>query len=160
MNPKLRDAALIAEVISGVAVVVTLIFLIAQVRDNSSVIRGAAFEGSIDSLNELRLMIAEDHELASLMIDRWGRDLIEEFGRDEAPAYLQRRLMTLVQWSNYEKAYYSRNYDLLGTAEWSRFERSICLTASNPASRWSADIKDFLTPEFADYVIEFCNLGP
>ena len=157
MNPKLRDAALIAEVISGVAVVVTLIFLIVQVRDNTSVIRGAAFERSVDSLNNLRLMIAEDDEIAGLMIDRWGGDLVEEFGRDEAPAYLRRRLMTLVQWSIYEKAYYSRNYDLLGTAEWSRFERSICLSVSNPASRWSADVKSFLTPEFADFVVEFCS---
>ena len=43
MNQKLADWASIAEIISGIAVVVTLIVLIVEVRDNTEVLRVSAY---------------------------------------------------------------------------------------------------------------------
>lgn len=158
MNQRLRDGALIAEVVSGIAVIFTLVFLIQEIRENTNVVRSAAYERSIDSLNEWRIVIASDEDLARLMAERLSSDLLDEFGPEEGPVYMRKRLLSLVQWSIYEKTYYSRNYDLLGASEWSRFEKVICNIAQTPSSRWSRDIERFLTLEFAEYVVESCKL--
>ena len=62
MNQKLSDWASIAEIISGIAVVVTLIFLIAGIRENTAVLRGSSYSNTLESLNQLQASIMADSE--------------------------------------------------------------------------------------------------
>ena len=49
---KLEKLALIAELVSSIVVVVTLVFLLIGVRENSEMARASAYERNIDSSNE------------------------------------------------------------------------------------------------------------
>lgn len=62
MNQKLSDWASVAEIVSGVAVVVTLIFLVLGIRENSEITRAVAYERNVDSRNEWRMCVSEDDE--------------------------------------------------------------------------------------------------
>ena len=55
---RIKYWAQISEIIAAVAVVVTLIFLIFEVRENSDLVRADSFNRSIESLVEWRSAIA------------------------------------------------------------------------------------------------------
>ena len=58
----------------------------------------------------------------------------------------------------YEKAYFTREYDLLGDAEWSRFERVICGGSSVLSDAGLADAAfNTLTAEFREYISDTCD---
>ena len=97
MKKRLQIIALFAEVVSGIAVVVSLVFLIIELRESTNVARASAYESSVDSLNTWRLTIAQDPELAELMVDRLGQDIVAEFGRKEAISRMRARLLILTQ---------------------------------------------------------------
>jgi hypothetical protein len=55
---KLSDWAGIAEIFSGIAVVVTLVFLIIGIRENTEVTRAATYADLLDGLNEYSMQVA------------------------------------------------------------------------------------------------------
>ena len=124
--------ALFAEIISGVAVVISLIFLIVEIRGNSDLIRANAFNRSIESLIDMRMQIASNDESLRVMTEHWGI---------ESPDILRRQLIAVSMWSIYEKTYYSHQYGLVGIAEWERFDTRIC--------RYTATRKEFWTESVA-----------
>ena len=62
---QLNDWALVAEIISGVAVVVTLVLLIVGVRDNTATLRATAAAASRDSLSSFsdQMLLLDDDRL-------------------------------------------------------------------------------------------------
>jgi hypothetical protein len=62
----LAQLAQVAELLASFAVVVSLVFLVAEVRRNTEVTRAAAYDRSVDALNQWRLTIASDRDLATL----------------------------------------------------------------------------------------------
>ena len=157
MTNRLQILALCAEVVSGIAVVISLVFLIIELRESTNVVRASAYERSVDSLNDWRLTIAKDPVLAELMVDRLSGDLIAEYGREEALSRMRARLLSLTQWSIYEKAFYSNKYELIGPSEWSRYKRQICGQRENPSAKWATEIERFMTDEFAEFVQGGCD---
>ena len=154
---KLSDWVGIAEIVSSLAVVITLIFLLFDIRENTDITRAAVYDRNMDSLNDWRLAIAKDKDLTRVFIhgqtDRVGESMTDQ--ELEAAQYM---LISNVQWGIYEKSYYAHQYETLGTGEWSRFEQQIC-TAWNRAtaiSQWN-QAAGFLTNEFKDYVIGSCQ---
>ncbi len=59
---KLKEWALLAEVFSGVAILVTLIFLVLEIRTNSELIRTDSFDRNIQSLIDWRRAVIADPE--------------------------------------------------------------------------------------------------
>jgi len=148
-SDRIQNYAHIAEIVSGVAVVATLVFLIFEVRANSDLIRANTFNRSMESLVELRTHIASNDESLRLMADHWGV---------ESPEALRRQLLVVNLWSIYEKTYYSQKYGLVGPAEWERFETRICSYTQSGQAFWEESIAKFLTDEFRNYVIASCQL--
>jgi hypothetical protein len=144
---RLKVWALTAEIVSGIAVVITLVFLIVEVRGNSDLIRANAFNRSIESLIELRTEIASNEEALRAMGDYWDNEDLETLRRD---------LLVVNLWSIYEKTYYSHQYGLVGAAEWERFQTRICLYRETRAAYWEENIARFLTEEFREYVRSSC----
>ena len=140
---RIQNYAHLAEIVSSIAVVATLIFLIFEVRGNSDLIRANTFNRSIESLVDLRTHIASNDESLAIMADHWGI---------ESPDLLRRQLLVVNLWSIYEKTYYSRQYGLVGPAEWERFETRICNYTQSGREFWEESIARFLTEEFRDYV--------
>jgi len=139
-----------AEIISGAAVIVTLVFLIFEVRENSEMIRANTFDRNIESLIDVRMQIASNENSLQVMADHWG---IED------PDMLRRQLYVVSIWSIYEKTYYSQQYGLVGTAEWERFETRICDYVQSQFDFWNENISNFLTEEFRGYVVSNCGLS-
>lgn len=108
-NERIRNWAHVAEIISGVAVLVTLVFLVLEIRGNSDLIRANTFNRSIESLIDYRMQIASNEESLKVMAHHWGIDSTD---------LLRRQLLVVNLWSIYEKTYFSRQYGLVRPAEW------------------------------------------
>ena len=63
MTQKLSDWASIAEIVSGIAVVVALVFLVVGIRENTEMARASMYERTFDSLNQWRMDIANNDAL-------------------------------------------------------------------------------------------------
>ena len=153
---KLKKWALIAEVISGAAVVVTLVFLVVGIRENTSTTRAVAYANLIDSINELESQRLNNSELtANWRLFRTGQlSNIELDNRGQLALYVQMLAR------NYEKAYYSNLYGIIGADEWERFERSICiLYADTQAVGFGTFSPDFraISASFGEYVRQSCG---
>ncbi len=74
---KLEKWALIAEIIGGVAIVLSLLFVGLEIRGNTQVARAEAYESNIDSINEWRLELIRDPRLVAT-----AGEFYEVFGDD------------------------------------------------------------------------------
>ena len=156
MNQKLSDWASIAEIVAGVAVIVTLVVLILGVRENTDVTRASVYANTIDSINELESNVLSDPELSRLwrafITIRRDVDQITESDADRIV------IMITILFRNYEKAYYTRQYGLLGEAEWARFERAICMNFERMQvlGRGFGGLEASVTDDFHAYILDTC----
>ena len=104
MNYKLSDWASIAEIISGVAVVVTLIFLIAGIRENTAISRAAMFDSTLQGLAEFRSHVIDSPEVADLWLAYENLDYDD---LDETSQFRVAQLVTLAL-ENQQRAYFAR----------------------------------------------------
>jgi hypothetical protein len=152
---KLSDWADIAEIVSGIAVVVTLVFLVIGIRENTAVTRASMYERSADRLLELRNQTLNDPEIARLFqafLDRKPEG-IEGIDR----VRLRQYVVNIFQ--IYEQAYFAKQYGVLGDVEWRRFERQIC--AAYPRAQVFPDFFETLgflmTEEFMAFAKASCE---
>ncbi len=153
MNQKLSDWASVAEIVSGAAVVATLVFLVFGIRENTEATRAASYGEILDSLNEWRVWLASDDELRqSWRVYTAGR--YEELSPDQQ--YLVSWAQGII-WFIYEKTYFAEQYGQLGDSEWERTARSVCISYERMRE---TDLLDFIpqtTTQFAQYVSETCG---
>ena len=153
MNQKLSDLASIAEIVSGIAVVVTLIFLVLGIRDNTTITQVSVYSNIIDSVNEIQQSLYEDPELSRLYdayVDQKTSSLAEVD---------QRRVARIAQsiLRVYEKAYFGREYGVVGDAEWRRTQGAICLHNEwGESAGVIATQTRVLTEEFRQFVADHC----
>ena len=107
-NERVKNWAHLAEIVSGIAVVLTLIFIVLEIRENSNLIRANTFDRSIDSLIDWRMQILSNEDSLRVMAQHWGFD-------DED--LLRRQLLVVSMWSIYETTYYAHEYDHIGPEE-------------------------------------------
>jgi len=154
MNQKLSDWASIAEIVSGIAVVVTLIFLILSIRENTAITRASMFDRTLDSVNQWRMDIADnDSLLKSFSLRAPTLDATELSQVDR----LRLQFIVNAMWGIYEKAFYSREYGVIGDDEWGRFETQICLQYEAEVPAFRDAFGTFLTPRFVKYVQGRCR---
>ena len=152
---KLEKWALIAEIIGGVAIVLSLVFVGLEIRGNTQIAMAEAYERNIDSINEWRLELIRDPSLVAT-----AGVFYERFGEDATDAEVERfRLNLLLNavFGVYEKSYYALQYGILGPDEWIRFERQACLVRARSIEfgLWER-MEVLLTPEFADHLTAQC----
>lgn len=156
MNQKLADWASIAEIFSGIAVVVTLVFLIVGIRDNTNVVRNSAFSDHLAAFNDYSMTIAANAELRAVYMP-FVTGNAADLDADEKDLL---QLLLFTSFRKYERAYFSEQYGLLGRAEWTRLERSLCrsLNRAQAADRTTIDLMDeLLSEEFMDHLRRTCN---
>lgn len=151
-NERIKSWAHIAEIVSGIAVLVTLVFLVLEIRGNSDLIRANTFNRSIESLIDYRMQIASNEKSLQVMTEHWSID---------NPELLRRQLLVVNLWSIYEKTYFSNQYGLVGPAEWERFESRICgyVKREDGLKFWNENVANFMTDEFRDYVRSHCEVS-
>ncbi len=74
-----------AEVLGALAVLITLIYLAQQIRQNTEEVRSANYHSVTDSFNEINLTLAGNPELARVF--RLGNDAYEDLAEDERFQY-------------------------------------------------------------------------
>ena len=154
MNKKLSDWASIAEIISGIAVVVTLIFLIAGIRENTAVMRASEYSDLMESLNNFQVAQMTDPDSVRV----WDAYIFRR--TDELSALDRQRLnlAVLTLFRTYESAYFSNAYGLMGDVEWDRFRVAICGHYPRVRNNFLQELlTGILSAEFWDYVIDSCS---
>lgn len=154
MKFNLKKAALLSEIIGGLAVVVTLIFLVFEIRNNTNSIQSQAYQNLIFELNDTR----RDYFLDDISQIIQKRRTQAELSEDEQFKIAQ---ANQIKWSVYETAYFAYKLGTLGSDGWSRFEIAICRNYEIDKDLWSIDrvyaISTALNIEFAAYVEELCT---
>lgn len=155
MNQRLSDWANIAQIASGLAVVVTLVLLIVSLRENTDVTRAAMYQQSTDSLIDFRRDVMNDPKLAELY-NAFLNDQVESVeGVDRVR--LTQLVLNIFQIS--ENAFFTRRYGLLGNAEWSRFEQSICdYYALSRSAGLAGSVQRVMTRDFMGYITQSCGV--
>lgn len=158
MKSKLSEWASIAEIVSSLAVVVTLVILVLGIRENTEVTRASAFDRNMESLNQFRLEIAKDPDLTRLWYSQF--DLPGFFEDDDPQARSDTARLSLISqtlWGILEKTYYAHQYGLIGEDEWARFEVGICAAKeAQEWDEWERLVSFVLSPRFIEFV-EQCS---
>jgi len=156
MKQKLAEWVSLAEIASGVAVVITLVVLVIGIQENTDAVRAATYAQSINSLNEWRASIYESREVASY----W-----EAFRSGEMDELDNLDIVRLAQFVNnlftiYEHSYFSWKRGLIGDSEWGRFEANICLQYSRVTRvpQLVVVYEGSLNEEFREFVARLCPL--
>lgn len=151
MKRSLADWANVAEILAAVAIVFSLIFVGLEVRSNTQVARAAVYERNIESLNQWRLELARDPDLARL-----GGRFLELLDEDatEAEVDVQRlRNMVSVLFGIYEKSFVAHRYGIMADEQWERFARLACANRERAVGEqlWE-NIESLMTQEFAEFL--------
>ncbi len=146
---KLDKIALIAEIVGGAAIVITLIVLLLEVRGNTAAIRAATLL-EVNQIARDHLILMWSNEDAS-RIDQIGSQNLSELSPEEQQRY---NWNVRSFWLGMQTVY--RQYDLgtLPDEEWRVYYNVICLNISWPGTRQLWTGTD-LIPEFAN-VVESC----
>ncbi|MDA1370815.1 MAG: hypothetical protein O2971_08665 [Proteobacteria bacterium] len=144
----------IGEALSIVAVLITLVFLILEVRENTAAIRTESYGESITRLNDWRLQLASDKELTRMFAQFNSGNLTNLDGTESQ----QFSFVYGSLWSIYESAYFARSYGTLGESEWIRFEQMMCrqFELVTEQDYWSS-MDLLLSPEFKSYAQAQCE---
>ena len=155
---KLSDWASIAEIASGIAVVVTLIILIVGVNENTDVTRALVYDSSIGRINETRNNIVRDPEIARLVALFLDRDA-EGFETLDRAEVLRLSTQLQMAFGAYETAYLAREYGVMGESEWARFISGACrqVTRLEDFPELWRPIRATLTDEFRGELETVCR---
>jgi len=149
---KLEKWALLAEVISGIAIVATLLVLVYETRQSTNATYAASYDDLAAELVDWRLALVSnpkalaDYEAFAGFRSDEPDDYFPSVGGMAADALL------LI----YERAYFARFYGRLGDVEWERYESSICSPFGQRIYAALVDLRRTYTSEFSRY-IENCS---
>jgi hypothetical protein len=115
-NSKLQTWALVAEIVGTFAIVLSLLLVAYELRQNTAANYAASNEALGDAQIAWRSNILSSPELLSA----W-REQLEYEGEISAGTLIGEQLLLI-----YERAYFSHKYERLGQAEWKRYEGSMC----------------------------------
>ena len=144
-NHQLQKWALIAEIFGGVAVIITLVLLVTEVRNNSRLIQADTYDRIAADMAQWRM----DYARIDALVELNYLDL-----EDMSPRQILRARDRLVtQFLIFERAYIQWDMGNMEDRGWERFKRTICLRSNNSAfeERWGRDIDAATTEDFAEY---------
>jgi hypothetical protein len=154
---KLERWALIAEIIGGLAIVVSLLFVGFQLQQTNQLNRANTYLEIMASLNQAD---AETHAIESTF-EAWT-DFRENFRAGNIDAEYSSEQVRRIQFALgqrfriYDAAFYAREYSMIGDVEWSRMERQICGLADSIGGFWESWVRRGMSDGFANFVDNEC----
>jgi hypothetical protein len=143
----------VAEIVAALGVIMGLVFLTVQVKENTDITRASSYDRSIDRLNAWRANVVRDPEISKLYL-AYSDATTDELNHEDR-FRLQVLLTSL--WGVYETAFYSHDYGLLGRSEWSRFEVQICHHRGLNLMEWNQIVAPRISGRFLGYIEDMCN---
>ena len=144
----------ITDMVSGLAVLITLVILVIEVRENTAVTRMSAYQEELDRANEWRSNIASDPD-QRYAYQQWSTGNGDELNPDQR--FLLRMVLTSL-FSQRESAYYAMLNGFLGDSEWERMFVPACgafLRARGDNNMWG-ELSRFLTDDFVNILETEC----
>lgn len=145
----LKKMALIAEVLGGVGIIVSILYLAYEVSQNSESVELSHHLTLSDQYLALRQSLSEEADLAKIMV-KGGSDFsaLEPFERLQFEAYLTSF------WDIWENAQYMFATDRIDLNSWTNWNRALCLriASEGSAAAWSDGLYREFSPEFAPLV--------
>lgn len=140
---KLFQWAQVAEIISSLVVVVSLLVLILEIQQNTEALRSSTYDSIASEMIDWHFEMAKNPEARAVFLktQQGGLEALEP------EELLLARNATTAIWLIYERAFYARDYHKLGDAEWSRFHERIC----RPKDQFWPFVEGTLTEEFVEY---------
>ena len=145
---KLEHWAQIAEVLSGIAVVVTLILLVMELNQGRVAMQINTYHNLVSDLNDLDLTVVTDD--AYLLSSAANDGEWTELNLRKRQRFYRAFFRTL------ESAYFARQGGSLNTVQWERFERNACGAWQRTDARNRTANAFILTEEFVEYLNRQC----
>jgi len=145
----LEQLALLAEIIGGIAVLVTLIFLLIEVRRNTAVTRSSAQYSQVDSIVAVNLTMATDPIIAPLIVK--ANDEFSSLSSEE-----QLRLQTFyVNYFNlWHASYWNNREKLLNDFRFELWDKGLIATLVSHKACTEAwiSMQNFYDEDFRNHV--------
>jgi hypothetical protein len=144
----IQDLGSLGELIAAVATVATLVYLAAQIRQNTRALRSSSFHGVTDSFNQINMRIANDESLARIF--RLGSEDLAQLTDDERVRF---GFMFLSAFRVFETLYY-QDIQRIGESQlWEAEKTTMVALLSGPGARvwWDSNPLSF-TPSFREFV--------
>jgi hypothetical protein len=152
VKTRLENFALIAEIVAAAAVVVSLLFVGMQLRENTAAVRANSSQQSFDSSREFLLNIALDEDLSR----------IRQAGSADPSSLtpLEYQRYNLVEYGNliyYQSIWIQWTLGAVDDRAWQHYKRLLCNGFTGPGTRlvWER-AKFILDPEFVRMAEEEC----
>jgi hypothetical protein len=129
-------------------VVVSLVYLAVQIRQNTRAVRASSFHGVTDSFNLLNVTIARDESLARII--RIGGESLSNLTEDERVRF---GFLLLGVFRVFETLYYEKKQGTGDPALWTAEVGTMVALLAGPGARewWASNPLSF-TPEFRRFV--------
>ncbi|WOJ92140.1 hypothetical protein R0135_10105 [Congregibacter variabilis] len=117
-------ARLLVEVVSALVVLLGLVFVGLELRQNTNAVQAATFQGLTDATNDAVLLLAGDAELARI----FSKGVADPTSLDENE-YVRFTLWNRTFWVRMQNAYSQWHRGTLTDEDWKLYKSTIC---SNP----------------------------
>ena len=120
-NSSLRKWAAVGEIISAIAVVLSLLYVGAEVRQNTRAIEGTTYQAVVRASNEYLLAVATDSTFAEILVRSWS-DPSQLTAVQKVRLFYHERVF----WRNMENTYFQHEKGVLGEQEWEVYYGIAC----------------------------------
>ena len=143
----------VAEIVAAIGVILGFVFLTLEVKENTDVTRAAAYDRSIDRMNDWRAHVVRDPDVSRLYL-AYSDGTTGKLSREDA---FRLQLLLTSLWGVYETAFYSFRYGVLGSSEWSRFQVQICEHRRRNLPEWNRIVAPRISTEFRTFIERSCG---
>jgi len=147
LNRKLSDWASIAEIVSGIAIVVTLIVLLVEVRGNTEAVQAATYQEVSSSIVTALGYRVTDPDVARIWLAGSSGERLELLDQSRYEA-----LVTL-NMRHFENAFYQYQIGGIEESQWQPIENIISLNVSSPGHlQWWSSVRSNYSMGFQELV--------
>ena len=144
----LSNIAQLAEILAGIAVVLSLVYVGVQMRQNTQAIEIAAAQQSHDAYRQVQVAIMEEPMLAAALEKAYSNQQLGPIEAFQVDTYIH------FIFSNWELAYLNHKKELLDNEIWEAWERYYIFLLSFEIFKiaWIENPVDGYTRSFTDYI--------
>jgi hypothetical protein len=140
---RLEKWALVAEVVSGIAIVVTLVVLIFQIRQGTAAVRASTYQDVVDSITTTLHERAFDEDVARLWYTADAGEVLEGLDAERFNA------LAIANMRRFENAYYQYLIGGIEPSQWDGIRRALGTVVTTPGHRrWWPERRALFSEDF------------
>ena len=149
---KLEKWALVAEIVGALAVVVSVLYVGFEIRQNSATLQAASFQAVSDSITDLTASIGRDSELTRIYTTGLGPESNELSAAERA----QFNLLMVAMVRRLENAYFQNSQGFIPREQWDGLQKAFDFIILAPGGRrwWSDPATQAL---YSDSFVQFVD---